>query len=50
VRSYEDLLDDEPHRKKEKLSRFAVKAVEASTGDAVKTEPSVVTLVSFRKL
>jgi len=43
-RSYEDLLDDEPRQKKEKLSRFAVKAVEASTGDAVKTEPSVVTV------
>ena len=25
-RSYEDLFDDEPRRKKEKLSRFAVKA------------------------
>ena len=43
-RSYEDLFEDEPHRKKEKLSRFAVKSVEASTGDAVKTEPSVVTI------
>jgi len=43
-RSYDDLFADEPRRKKEKLSRFAVKAVETSAGDAVETDTSVVTV------
>jgi len=43
-RSYEDLFEDEPRRKKEKMSRFAVKSVEASKKDAPKSEPSVVTV------
>ena len=36
-RSYEDLFDDEPCRKKEKLSRFAVKAVEARPAQVMRS-------------
>jgi len=43
-RSYDDLFEDEPCQKKEKMSRFAVKSVEASTNDAAKPEPSAVTV------